>query len=143
MFCKSCGSNVDDGAEFCPVCGAKMNSEAAPAMAVVEEEAKASGKKCMIWGIVAAVLAEFGLIGIIFSIIAKSKVKKHINAGYPMNGMAKAGKICATVALPVSIVMTLIWALYIVIFAIAIFAGAGEFAETSESIFEAALKSGL
>ena len=141
MFCKSCGSNVEDGADFCPVCGAKMSADVSPAMAVMDEEAKASGKKCMIWGIVAAVLAEFGLLGLIFAIIAKGKVKKHIRAGYPLTGMAKAGRILSKVALILSIVMTVFWFIYIIIIIVAVLAVGEAGGVFAEDIFNAALKS--
>ena len=137
MFCKNCGSQIDDSVEFCPVCGAKVEAAPAGTTVVVQEEAKESGKSVLTWGIVAAVLCETGLLGLIFAIIAKSKVKKHLRAGYPLNGQAKAGKICANIALPVSIVMMVIILAYIFIFAAILAAGGAASSEFWSAFREA------
>ena len=39
MFCNQCGQQIEDGAMFCPGCGAKQQVEPAPAVAPVPEAA--------------------------------------------------------------------------------------------------------
>ena len=81
-------------------------------------------KTVMILGIVALALAELGLPGLILAIIAKNKAKQWSAAYGPFTGMAKVGNILARVALPLSIVMMVVWAIYcIAIVAAAIMAG--------------------
>ena len=88
---------------------------AAPAVqaeAPVSDEQNAAAKNVMVFGIVAAALSELGLPGLILSLIAKRKVRDYEAQYGPATRKAKAGKICATVAFPVSIVMTVFWAIY-------------------------------
>ena len=76
----------------------------------------------MIFGIIAIALAETGLLGLIFSIIAKKKAAAWTAAYGPFTGKAKVGNILAKIALPVSIIMMVFWVIY---FIVAIVAGIG------------------
>ena len=81
-----------------------------------------SATSVMVMGILALALSEFGLIGLIFSIIARKKAKAYYAAYGAFTGQAKVGNILSKIALPVSIIMMVFWAIYIVF---AIIAGIG------------------
>lgn len=70
-------------------------------------------KTVMILGIVALALAELGLPGLILAIIAKNKAKQWAASYGNFTAMPRVGNILARVALPISIVMTVFWILYI------------------------------
>lgn len=73
---------------------------------------------CLTWGIVAMVFAETGLLGLIFAIIAKSKVRKYVATGATLAGKAKVGHILATIALILSILAIVFFIFYFGIFAV-------------------------
>lgn len=68
-------------------------------------------KGAMIMSIIGLALSELGIPGIILCAIAKGKVKKAEAAG-ATGGMVKVGKILSKIGMIVSIVMTVIWAIY-------------------------------
>lgn len=120
MYCKNCGLTAPEGAVFCANCGAAIPAQETPEATVItdsprsNELATAAGRKAMIWGIIALVLSEWGIVGLIISLIAKKNVKGYIAEFGPCTGKAKVGQILSTIALIVSIVMTCVWAFYIV-----------------------------
>lgn len=75
-----------------------------------------TAKQVMIFGIIALALAELGLPGLILAIIARKKAAAWTAAYGPFTGMAKVGSILARVALPVSIVMLVFWAIMIAVY---------------------------
>lgn len=77
----------------------------------------------MILSIVALALAELGLPGLIVAIVARKKLKQFVNDGGQLVGMAKVANILSRIALILGIVMTVFWAIYIVVIAIAAAAG--------------------
>ncbi len=87
------------------------------------------------WGIAAIICSEFGLIGLIATLIARGKVKEFLslNSGI-IYGKAKVGKILCNVALPLSIVMTVFWAIYILYFVL-IFVVMGAAVDGVEEIY--------
>ena len=74
-----------------------------------------TAKQVMIFGIIAIVLAELGLPGLIFAIIAKKKAAAWTAAYGPFTGMAKVGNILAKIALPLSIIMMVFWVIYSIV----------------------------
>lgn len=130
MFCPKCGAQVADDARFCPVCGAGLTpvqpaetpvqsaaepvyTEAAP---VYDDAAKTgAAKSAMIMAIVALALSELGIPGIILSAIAGKKVKAYQAQYGELTGMAKVANILSKIALPVSIVMTVFWVVYMIV----------------------------
>ncbi len=68
------------------------------------------------WGIVALVFCSSPILGLIFAIIAFSKAKKFAagNLG-PVSGQAKVGSIFAKISLPISIVMQVVWIIYVIV----------------------------
>ena len=86
-------------------------------------EAAALSTPILIFGILGlsfACVPYVNFLGIIFSAIAKSKVKKFLGLGGVLSGKAKVGNILATVGLIVGIVFTAIFA---IIITVAIFGG--------------------
>lgn len=93
-----------------------VTAQEAPVKEDTEENALA--KSCMIFGIIAAGLCAYGIPGLILSIIAKRKVRDYESRFGTCYRKAKVGRITSNVAFPVSIVMTVFWALYILFFII-------------------------
>lgn len=90
--------------------------EEAPAAPV--EVPKGQAIKSMVFGILSIYFGFMpigSILGIIFSRIACANAKKFL-ADYPVSpvgGIAKAGRITGKIGLPVSIVFTVFWTLYI------------------------------
>ena len=76
-----------------------------------EQEALAKG--AMTTSIVGLVLSELGIPGWIVSAIAKKKVKAATEAGVT-GGKLKTANILSKIGLPVSIVMTIFWVIYVI-----------------------------
>lgn len=123
MFCEKCGAPLNEGERFCQNCGAVQNavvSDQPAAQPAVQQRAKS----LMILSIVALALAELGLPGLIVAIVARKKLKQFVKDGGQLVGMAKVANILSRIALILGIVMTVVWAIDIVVIAIASAAGA-------------------
>ena len=86
-------------------------------------EAQALSTPILVFGILGlsfACIPYVNFLGIIFSAIAKSKVKQFLGLGGVLSGKAKVGSILATVGLIIGIILTVIFA---IIITFAIFAG--------------------
>ena len=119
MFCRNCGSNIDDRAVICPHCGVPTNNMPQPAQqpygAPVQNKAV---NGFAIAGLVVSLMGLFGgnylflipsIVGLILSIVGMVKSKS-----YSLYGLAIA-------ALIVSIVTLIIWGIiWIAAFAIII-----------------------
>lgn len=66
------------------------------------------------WGIVALAFSASPILGLIFAFVANGKVKAFKNANGSLFGTAKVGNIFTKIAIPVSILMTLYWAIVII-----------------------------
>ncbi|MBQ7599726.1 MAG: hypothetical protein IJU57_03525 [Clostridia bacterium] len=73
----------------------------------------------LVFGILALVLAELGIPGIIIGAIGRSKGKKFIQAGGTLTGASKVGYILSLIGLILGIVMTVFWIIYIIVIAVA------------------------
>lgn len=127
-FCQNCGNELKEGARFCENCGAAVEIVPEPVQTdyqntVYEEpavvgptpEQASASKSALIFSIIGLALAEFGIPGIIFSAIAKGKVKNAEALGVT-GGKVKAARILSKIGMILSIVMTVFWVLYIVFF---------------------------
>ena len=120
MFCKCCGSEIADGVEVCPVCGDEVDSEIVNAVKevsveVVEVQSQqtsedaamqaSQGKQILAFSIVGLALPFVGFIpviggfvgfpgyiaALIFSIIARSKIKAYKKKFGALRGPAAVG----------------------------------------------------
>ncbi len=129
MFCRNCGAQVNDDAKFCNHCGSKVEineetnatpeSQAASDPRTEQVEAEPivgphpSAVSVLIWGIVGLVCSiEFGIVGMILSIIGKKKHTAYINSGAPMNSKVSIGGKLSKIGIIVGIVMAVFWVLY-------------------------------
>lgn len=149
MICTKCGNTIPNGAKYCSHCGTEQPKSSEPGMPVFEAfepetqyqpaqttmnspetnareiiVAPPTAKQTMIWAILGAA---FGctfftsFLGIIFSVKTKRLVKSYKEYWGTPHGMAKAGDIISRIGLPVSIVMTSLFVVYMIT---AIFAAA-------------------
>ncbi|MBR0082107.1 MAG: zinc ribbon domain-containing protein [Clostridia bacterium] len=131
-FCQNCGAELKDGARFCENCGAAVPSVqepvysqpaysapepqpvySEPTAVVNTEEQSSAAKSALILSIVGLVLSELGLPGIIVCAIAKGKVKNAVALG-ATGAKIKVARILATVGMVFSIIMTVVWFIYLV-----------------------------
>ena len=95
MFCKNCGSNIDDNAVVCPRCGVQVG------------EVKPKTEEGNTIAIAGFVLAFFiPIAGLICSIIGRKRAK---NSGAPYGGFALAGIIISAIDLVLSVVLIIIY----------------------------------
>jgi len=135
MFCKNCGTQIEDGKNFCPNCGASLeNAPETPVVEVVEpkpvyESAQTytvpqgeapDASSLMTKGIVGAALCEIGIPGIVLGNIAMKGALARKEEGYRYSGKLKAAYITGKVAKIVGIIMTIFWAVYILVIGIII-----------------------
>ena len=69
------------------------------------------------WGILGLAFSSTGILGLIFSIIAKRKAREYASYVGELHGQAKVGNILAKVGFPISIVMIVVWVIYIAVIA--------------------------
>ena len=131
MFCKYCGNQLPDDANFCPKCGKvtdeKTNntnesySSYEPEPIAFEEvnqnfasiqksEDAGSILKFSILGL--AFSTVLSLLGLIFTIVAKSKVKKFIKKYGDTEGRATVGKHLTIPGMILSIFFMIFWFIY-------------------------------
>ena len=73
----------------------------------------------LVFGIISLVLAEGGILGIIFGAIGKAKAKAFAEQnGGVVTGKAKVGKILSTLGLVFGIIMTVFWVIYVILIAV-------------------------
>ncbi len=128
MFCNHCGANVPEGSAFCQNCGAPVASVPAqpdpyrvtpavnPNAKTVDPREREASKSVLTFGIIALAFScswILSFVGIIFAFIARSKVKAYESEFGPATGKTKVGKIFSIVSIPLSIVMTVFFVLYI------------------------------
>ena len=133
MYCKHCGTDLEENVKFCPNCGAEQTAGAAEPVAEPiadnEFEAKkdAMAGSALVWGILGLVFAAsswLAILGIIFSGIAKKKVAEYVAFAGELEGRAKAGSILAKIGMIVGIITVIVLAISFVVGVIAGLAGA-------------------
>lgn len=136
MFCKKCGSALNDGAQFCHHCGQDQTVilEQTPVTeenVIVEEndaEKEAFAGSVFKFGLMGAIFSCTGLcslLGIIMSAIGLSKAGKFRQAYQTIKGRALAGKILSIVGLAYGIFFTVFFALYFFVIIMAVLAEMG------------------
>lgn len=134
MYCKHCGTDIEDGVKFCPNCGAEQTE--APAAEPVaepvvdnayEERKNALAGSVLTWGILGLAFScssWLAILGIIFSNIAKKKAVEYETLAGELEGRAKVGRGLAKAGFIVGIIMVVYLAVCFVIGFIAGLAGA-------------------
>ena len=79
------------------------------------DEARSLSVKALVWGILGANFSALGILGLIFSSIAKKCAKSYEALCGRLNAMARVGKILGIVGTIAGIIMTVFWSLYILI----------------------------
>ncbi|MDE7463723.1 MAG: zinc ribbon domain-containing protein [Clostridiales bacterium] len=107
MFCKNCGTQMNDNAAFCPNCGAAANGQPAqpaqPAQPQTQNNPVAQeGNTIAIVGFIFSFL--IALVGLICSIVGYNNAKK----GAPYKGLALAGMIISIVSMVLALIMTIV-----------------------------------
>ena len=102
MFCKICGAECPDSAEFCTACGVKLEAEVAAPVEVAEtpkKDGKGLGIASLILSIASIVCCGGGgplaIAALIMGIISSKKAKK---------GSATAGIIISIISLVIGII---------------------------------------
>ena len=120
MFCKHCGAPIDNDSVYCTACGAGVGetratpvTPAAPSP-LSYNQAGPSPTKVMVFGIIGLALSSAGIPGIVLSLIALKLAGEFVHYNGSLYGQAKVGRILGKVGSIVSIVMTVVWAFYIV-----------------------------
>ena len=150
MFCKYCGNELTENANFCPACGQFVSeTKQAPekpvttleapefeeivVMPSVEKEEENNREKKelgnsiltnAILGLVFSCTWILSLLGLIFAIVSKSKVNAYVDKYGETSGPATVGKHLGVAALATSIVMLALLVLYIAIIIAAVATGA-------------------
>ncbi|MBO5049354.1 MAG: zinc ribbon domain-containing protein [Oscillospiraceae bacterium] len=84
MFCKHCGSQVDDNSKFCPVCGKSLASDIS----------QGNGKIQMHWVLIFVAIG-LGLHRLQFMTLPKSTLRKQIiRRRYTQKEFLKCTKYC-------------------------------------------------
>ena len=129
MFCVYCGKDLADGSAFCPNCGACLTEAAShmqgmPMQTPAEQptvdtaEKDALGKSILTYAILGLVFGEtliLSLLGLIFTIVSRSKVNRYIELYGPTSGTAKVGRSLNIPGLIINIIMTVISVLYFLV----------------------------
>lgn len=136
MFCKYCGNEMPEQANFCSKCG-KMQANEEPAVyqeyepvaketyvyetqedPFKEEKAKQS-KSILILSIVGLALSvsgTFSLVGLIISCIARSKIGSYLMAYDEPDSRVRVAKGLSTGGLIAGIVCTILFAVYFILY---------------------------
>ena len=146
MFCEHCGTQIEDGKAFCPNCGASLEStEQEPEIETIypqqpqqeyqpEQTAQKvytipageapEAKSLMVKGILASALCEIGIPGIVLGNIAMKGVRKCLEKGYGYSGKLKAAYITGKIGKILGIVMTVYWAVVMILAVVGVGIGA-------------------
>ena len=148
MFCTNCGASIQDGTNVCPVCGAPVQGAQQPNQQPQFEQpqfeqpqfeqpqfnqpyyqqpavpSSVTPSSVLTWGIVGLAFSctfFLSFLGIIFSAVGTTKAKKLVEeSGQPLSGKAKVGNILAKVGLPLGIVLTIFFIIWVIVIVAAI-----------------------
>ena len=132
MFCKNCGRQLDEGENFCPVCGTMNATEPSTetpvdtsvsydtnAVDTTNEHLKDEmAGQVFKWGLMGMIFTCTGclsLLGFIFSIIAKSRATAYQRTYGEITGRAQAGRILGRIGFGMGLGMTIFFTVYFLI----------------------------
>ena len=116
MVCSKCGAQLPEGAPFCTEGGAPVQqTPVQQAYNAAVSNPAINTTPILILGILALVLCETVIGGIICAILCKKKVKEYVAAGGQIAGKVKVGNILATVGLIFSIIYIVVWIVCIIV----------------------------
>ena len=108
MFCKNCGRRLEGGETHCPSCGVMTASEPSALYDTSTEAAQDQLRNEMAddafkWGIMSLVCSLLGLLGFIFSFIARSKAFAYRKTFGVLEGRAKTGHILGRIGFAIGL----------------------------------------
>ena len=119
MYCKYCGTQLPEGANFCTACGKEQNEhKAEPQTQITPEERNGMRNSILAWGITSLAFSAttiFALIGLILSCIAKKKASEYKKTFGVLDWQAKVGNHLAKAGFGVGLGFTIFWAVYFLI----------------------------
>ncbi|MBR6109489.1 MAG: zinc-ribbon domain-containing protein [Clostridia bacterium] len=115
MFCSNCGAQLNEGSNFCHVCGQAAGALIKKEKAPVVNEPKGNPTPVLVWGILGLAFALSGpisFLGIIFSCIGRGKAAEYVDRYGDESKQATVGRNLSKAGLIVGIVMTVLFVLY-------------------------------
>lgn len=113
MFCRNCGNEMSDKDRFCTKCGKASADAVMPLTPPVKKEPYSS-TLILVFGIVGLALEMIG--GIVFGAITMHMAKAYANAGCPLTGKVKTGRILGIVGFINGIVTTVVYVIFVIVF---------------------------
>ena len=136
MFCKNCGTKIEEGLKFCPNCGTPVAAPAQqtppPQQGYYQQPAQQAYQPAqpayrpapaanlpettpiLVLGILSLVFGS--LVGIILGAIGRNKARAYVNAGGELSGKAKVGSILSKLGIIFGIIELVLIVIYAIIF---------------------------
>ena len=138
QFCSKCGSAIPEGSAFCPNCGEAVAQTAQPQQPQYQQPAYQQPvyqqpvyqptanvgpqPNLLVFGILSLVFEV--IVGIILGAIGRSKGKAYIAQGGQLTGASKVGFILCKVGLILSIIATVSFVIWLIVYIAALAGGA-------------------
>ena len=136
MFCKNCGTKIEEGLKFCPNCGTPVAAPAQqtpppqqqtppPQQGYYQQPAQPAYQPApaanlpettpiLVLGILSLVFGS--LVGIILGAIGRNKARAYVNAGGELSGKAKVGSILSKLGIIFGIIELVLIVIYVIVF---------------------------
>ena len=150
MFCKNCGTKIEEGLKFCPNCGTPVAAPAQqtpppqqqtppPQQGYYQQPSQPAYQPAqpayrpapaanlpettpiLVLGILSLVFGS--LVGIILGAIGRNKARAYVNAGGELSGKAKVGSILSKLGIIFGIIELVLIVIYAIIFVATIAGG--------------------
>lgn len=120
MYCKNCGSMIEDGAKFCTSCGAQTEVvtnqvpiEATPIDNIpVQPTVVGPRPPILKKGIISLIFSELPILNIIGLVFGNQAKRMFNTLPYPPNGSEKAGRILGKIGAIFSIITIVCYTIY-------------------------------